>query len=165
MRRIRKLRSKQKCSSNQLSPSSDISNHTVTPFGMDLAQLPKTDTKKKRNSEQEKKPRQYQHLCLSERNTIAKMIKKGASLSEISRLLGRGKQTVAAEVSKNGGKESYKARDAQKKAVERKIERDIKCRHAIRNRFINPQIDVLNRLENLEMQMEIIVETIKTLTN
>lgn len=92
------------------------------------------------------------------------MLKKGSSLAEIARKIGRGKQTIAAEVSKNGGRDAYKAAEAHKSATQRKVERDIKCSYAIKNRFLLSRDDLVERIENLEMQLEIISETLKEVT-
>lgn len=166
MRRMRRLKLEPKCNSNQLNTSSHISKPLVTPFGMDAAQFKKKATPEKQDSTQKKqKPeKQYQHLCLMERNTIAKMIKKGMCLAEIARHLGRGKQTIASEVSKNGGRDAYKPQEAHNQAMQRKIERDLKCSYSIKNRFRNPDQNIIERLENLEMQLEILSETLKEVT-
>ena len=165
MRRMRRLKSEQRCDSNQLKLSFDISKLLVTPFGMDVAQFKKKATPEKQDTDLKKKQeRQYQHLCLTERNTIARMLKKGSSLAEIARKIGRGKQTIAAEVSKNGGRDAYKAAEAHKSATQRKVERDIKCSYAIKNRFLLSRDDLVERIENLEMQLEIISETLKEVT-
>lgn len=165
MRRMRRLRSVQKDNSNQLSLSLDTLKPIVTPFGMDAAQFKKKATPKKQDTKpKEKQEKLYQHLCLSERNTIARMIKRGSSLAEIARKLGRGKQTIAAEVKKNGGRDAYKPVDAHKSAEQRKIERDIKCSYAIKTRFSRTDQDLVERVENLEMQLAIISETLKEIT-
>jgi len=165
MRRMRRLKSEQRCDSNQLKLSFDISKPLVTPFGMDVAQFKKKATPEKQDTDLKKKQeRQYQHLCLTERNTIAKMIKKGLCLSEIARNLGRGKQTIASEVSRNGGRDAYDPTEAHNKAMKRKLERDIKCSYSIKNRFSRPDQSIIERLENLEMQVEILSEILKEVT-
>ena len=115
-------------------------------------------------SVKQKEKKQYQHLCLEERKTIARMIGKGHTLSAIARHLSRGKQAIANEVKRNGGREVYNADKAHKLAMERKLERDIKCSVAIKTKFKQPQTDIkmAERIENLEMQMEILTEFIKS---
>lgn len=99
-----------------------------------------------------------------ERQIIYEMIKQGQSLSDIAKHLGRGKQSIALEVRRNGGRDKYQPNRAQKLSIERKVTRDLKCSHAIKNRIINNSASI-QRIENLEMQIEILVEAIKVLKN
>lgn len=160
------MKLEQKCNLNHLNTLSNTSKPLVTPFIMEAAQFKKKATPEKQDTKpkKEKTEKQYQHLCLTERNTIAKMIKKGMCLSAIARHLNRGKQTIAAEVSRNGGRDAYSPKEAHNSAVQRKIERDIKCSYSIKNRFSRPDQNIVERLENLEMQFEIIAETLKEVT-
>lgn len=98
-------------------------------------------------------------LSFDERVLIEKYIKKGFSLKEISRVIGRAATTVYNEVRHHGGRDSYCCNNAQKMSEEVKKERYIKL--SIRNRG-KPKVFLLkHRIENLEMQVEILHETIK----
>ncbi len=163
MRRMRRLKSKQKSNLNHSQSLSDISTPTVTPYTMEATQFTKKVAPEPQDTNKNTE-KQYQHLCPGERNTIAKMIKKGYCLAAIAKALGRGKQTICAEVNKNGGRDTYNPAEAQKKAEQRKLERDIKCKYAIKNRYIKPNENLIERLENLEMQFEILSETLKEVT-
>ncbi len=162
MRKMRRLRSGQKGNSTPLDLSLGILEPIVTPYGTGSAQFEKKERKGLSSLEQKRK-KQYHHLCLMERRLISKMLKKGMGLSEIARELGRGKQAICSEVRRNGGRETYNAHKAQKLSIERKIERDVKCSVAIKTKFNKFQTDVgiEQRVWNLEMQLEILTDYIK----
>jgi hypothetical protein len=98
-------------------------------------------------------------LSFFEREIIEARLKAGHSCSQISRELKRGKNTVVAEVRKNGGKDLYEARKAeamQKEILQKGHEKTASTVRA------NPPIPWMKqRIENLEMQIEILSETIK----
>lgn len=165
MRRVMPLKSKLRSDANQLNLSFVTSKPMVTRFGMDAAQFTKKEAPERQSTDSEKKPeKQYQHLCLSERNTISKRIKQGWCLSAIARELDRGKQTIAAEVSKNGGRNVYDPIVAHDAAMKRKSERDMKCSLANKEKKSRTDERLIERIENLEMQLEIFSETLKELT-
>lgn len=56
------------------------------------------------------------HLSREERFCIEKMIRRGKSFGEISRILERGLSTVSGEVNGNGGRDVYRARQADHRA-------------------------------------------------
>ncbi len=58
-------------------------------------------------------------LTLEERNKIKEFIEVDYSLSSISRLIGRGKNTVVQEVRRNGGRENYNPQKAEQQFVKR----------------------------------------------
>jgi IS30 family transposase len=56
------------------------------------------------------------HLQKEERFCIEKMLKQGKSFGEISRTLRRGLSTISEEVNENGGRDRYKAEQAEHRA-------------------------------------------------
>ncbi|MBV9163766.1 MAG: IS30 family transposase [Pseudonocardiales bacterium] len=54
-------------------------------------------------------------LCAEERETISRELCRGESTRQIGRLLGRHHSTIADEISRNGGREYYRACAAQKR--------------------------------------------------
>ena len=103
-------------------------------------------------------------LTLEERIFIQEHIKKGFSLSETARVMGRGKNTVVTEVRNNGGIYLYNAKQAQEAAYVNRIQGDLK-RKAVLSKSPNPYLSLKQRLDAMEMQMEILIETIKDLKN
>ena len=103
----------------------------------------------------------FSPLTLVERKTISKLIKKGFSLTHIAIELGRGKNSVIFEVRRNGGRDTYDPIIAEQLARDRKIARDLKCSIAGKAQDTNPYTKLKNRIENIEMQIEIIAETLK----
>ena len=102
-------------------------------------------------------------ITFEERKAIKNLINKGYKLSEISRDIGRGKNTIIAEVRRNGGPLLYdpvKAEERYQILRKAKIER---CREMNRNPRNNPYKALQTRIQNLEMQVEILVEAIKEL--
>ncbi len=165
MRRARPLKSKLRSNANQLNLLFDTSKPIVTPFGMDVAQFKKTVTPEKKGTELKKKQnKQYRHLCLSERNMIGSMIKQGLCLAAVARQLKRGKQTIAEEVNRNGGRDAYDPVAAHAASMKRKASRDMKLSLSLKYKEFKPDENLLQRLENLEMQVEILSETIKEVT-
>lgn len=59
-------------------------------------------------------------LTFEEREKIEKLLKEGLSCSHISRIIGRGKNVVVAEVRRAGGRETYTAKKGQERANESK---------------------------------------------
>ncbi len=98
-------------------------------------------------------------LTLQERIIIEKYIKQGFSCTEISKIIFRGVNTVVSEVRRSGGRETYCAKDAQRLSeirMENKYER-----LSERNKGRATVFHIKQRIENLEMQLEILHETIK----
>lgn len=87
------------------------------------------------------------YLNFAEREFIEECLKKNIIISEIEKKLNRSNKAIHREVKKNGGKELYNAEKAQKKAENgrKKVNR----------------LELNERMENLEMQMEILIETIR----
>lgn len=164
MRKMKRLKLELKYNSVPLTVSSNICNPIVTPYGMENVQFKKREEETIKSSKQKdlpKEKKQYQHLCLMERKIISKMLRKGFCLSAIARELGRGKQAIAHEVRRNGGREMYNPIKAQKLSVERKIERDIKCSDSIKKKLFKPTESMVERLEIIEMQIQILSKTVK----
>ncbi len=98
-------------------------------------------------------------LTFEERVLIEKYIKKGFSLSEISKVIGRGGTTIAFEVRRSGGRDNYCSSTAQSLSEERHRNKSRKL--SILNEG-EPKVFIFKqRIENLEMQVEILSETIK----
>lgn len=98
-------------------------------------------------------------LTFEERQYIEAHIKVGLSSSKISKQLKRGKNTVVVEVRKNGGRKLYTALVAQQNTERRRIEGYEKVRTYNLGRK-NP-VSCSQRIEFLEMQMEILSESVK----
>lgn len=101
-------------------------------------------------------------LKLEERQQIEKLIKEkpDLSLSQISRLMNRGKNTVIDEVRKNGGREVYNAKAAHNRYLDlraKKIQNVTLENHPIHR--------MKNKIDAIEMQLEIIIEELRALRN
>ena len=99
-------------------------------------------------------------LCFEERALIEKFLKMGLTCSEIGRRLGRGKNTIVVEV-RNKGREGYTATKAQKQSDETRSLGYKKLSEI--NSGKKKTYFYKERIENLEMQVEILHETIKEL--
>lgn len=167
MKKAKYSRLKQNTNSDQSKHSSSTFKLLRTPYGTGRAQSVKKETNVLDDLEQEdslpERRNKYQPLCLMERKIIGKMIKKGWSLSYIAQFLGRGKNSVVHEVRRNGGRDAYEPVKAQELAMQRKVERDIKCSKSSTGKEANPYVKLRERIENLEMQLEIVSETLKVL--
>ncbi len=97
-------------------------------------------------------------LTLEERKQIEQLIKQGLSCGNIAQEINRSKNCVVVEVRRNG-KELYNAKLAHKDA----IERDQKKRRVVSLKLKEapPSYQMKQRIENLEMQVEILHDTIK----
>jgi IS30 family transposase len=60
-------------------------------------------------------------LCAEERETISRELCKNTSIRQIGRLLGRHHSTIADEISRNGGREHYRACAAQERYESLKV--------------------------------------------
>ena len=108
-------------------------------------------------------------LTFNERCEIKKWLDRRYSCSKISKILKRGKNTVVHEVRRNGGVDNYNPVEAHNKALNRKVIRDIKCSKTIREKTSNnyPSMEdkisklMNDRISNLEMQVEILIDEIK----
>jgi len=99
-----------------------------------------------------------------ERKIIYKMMKKAHSCGEIAKFLGRGKNSIVVEVRRNGGRDAYDPVIAEQQARERTVRRIKKSSETTKGKVANPYKHLSDRIENLEMQLEIVTETLKELT-
>jgi len=100
-------------------------------------------------------------LTLIERKFIKKEIDNNISLSEIAMNLDRGRNTIITEVRINGGRENYDPHKANNRAIENKLKRIENVSAKMKGKITNPYLSMSKRIENLEMQVEILSETIK----
>jgi len=63
--------------------------------------------------------RSARHLCFEEREVISRGLAAGQAMRVIAQSLGRRPSTISREVSRNGGRRSYRAADAERCAWER----------------------------------------------
>lgn len=102
-------------------------------------------------------------LTLEERKEIKKWISRKYTLSNIAEILERGKNTVIAEVKRNGGRDSYDQIQAHKRAECMQVERLRKTSETLKGKAINPYTTMSEKISNLEMQLEILLEEVKRL--
>ncbi len=100
-------------------------------------------------------------FSLEERELIEKYIRKGFSLSEISIIINRSKNGVIHEVRRNEGRETYNALKAHQRAEEIKANKYKKISEGMKGKAVRSPYET--RLKSLEMQVEILHETIKEL--
>jgi IS30 family transposase len=109
-------------------------------------------------------------LTLQERYIIQRLLHEGHSCNEIAKLIGRGKNTIVVEVRRAGGREKYEPEKAQRDSDKRYIDDRHAKSHTLKERakterYFNPYISLKERIENLEMQIEILTDTIKQMRN
>ncbi len=93
---------------------------------------------------------------------IKDLLVKGYSGNAISRIIGRGKNTVIVELARFKGR-TYEPELAQKEARERVKKRKIDVSKTLKDKggLSNPYKSLVNRIESLEMQVEILLDIIK----
>jgi len=101
-------------------------------------------------------------FSFEERKEIEKLISKGFSCGETALQIGRSKNGVVTEVRKGGGR-FYSAKVAQRLSDKTKLERYKKLSE--RNKGNKVTFRMKQRIENLEMQVEILHDCIKELLN
>ncbi len=101
-------------------------------------------------------------ITFEERKLIQKYIAQGKSCGETARLIGRSKNGVVSEVRKGGGKD-YNAKAAQKITDETRNNRYQALSE--RNKGNQVTFKMKQRIENLEMQVEILHDVIKGILN
>lgn len=104
---------------------------------------------------------EYTLLTFQERKEIKRLIGQGWNLSEIGRTINRGKNTIIAEVRRNGGPLFYEPVKAQERFEVLKKERIDRCKKMSAGQTANPYRALERRIQNLEMQIEILVDAIK----
>jgi IS30 family transposase len=113
----------------------------------------------------EPRPHKNTPLTLEERKEIKKRLLRGYSCSVISKILERGKNSVVVEVRRNGGKDKYDPNKAHEDYLERKVQRDLKVSKLNKNNQFNPYHHLKEKVENLEMQVEILYDEIQRIRN
>jgi len=95
-----------------------------------------------------------------ERKIIERLLKSGATGKHAAKKLGRSTNGINTEIRKNGGWKEYNAERAQKRAEEMRRDANKKISHALLGKS-GPGVS--KRIKNLEMQVEILFETIREL--
>lgn len=168
MRPAKPLKSQPKSNANQLELCLNISEKKEIRSGM-----AKASSRKKGHIEENinlvsiKKERKhpFSPLTFAERKIIEKYIKQNYSASEISRLIRRGKNTVIVEIRRNEGREKYSALQAQKDSRLRKEKADKKRKNNGTQLPLSPYQLLAKRVENMEMQLDIITTILKEIKN
>jgi len=97
-----------------------------------------------------------------ERKQIESLLKMGVVLKGIARAMGTNYSVIQREISLNGNRSNYSADEAQKRADEKEALR----KKGIYTPLPPPRKNILSqRIDNLEMQLEIIIDQIKDLQN
>lgn len=107
----------------------------------------------------------FVRLSLQEKKEIARYIKyhPNLSLTQIAAYLGRSKNCITTEVRNNGGKQNYCPFASEKRYLQVMKKGREKCSE--KTKGIRHRGAYLLRIENLEMQMEILHETIQEILN
>jgi len=98
-------------------------------------------------------------LTLQERMLIEKHIKRDLSCREIAKIIGRSKNGVTSEIRRNGGREKYNAEQANLNTIH--IEQQKYQKLSERNKAQAYKSSFEKRIDNLEMQLQILTETIR----
>ncbi len=94
-----------------------------------------------------------------ERHLLEKYIKQGFSQYRIAKILGRHKSSIANELKRGGGR-NYTAERAIKASAENREKQK-----AILIKFLSTKQTLIKRVENLEMQLQILLDFIKGMKN
>jgi IS30 family transposase len=105
------------------------------------------------------------HFKYEERCQIEKHLKNGWSCGQIALILNRSKNGVVVEVRRSGGSETYNAVKAQQDSETRLELRNIRVANARKDYNTIKRLSLKQRMENLELQIQILHETIKELVN
>ena len=98
-------------------------------------------------------------FTLEERKEIEKLLKQGESLPEISRKIGRSKSGLVYETRRCGNKDDYTAEEAHRVARSTLVEKYSILSERNAGQYYG--IKYKQRIENLEMQIEILHDCIK----
>ncbi len=101
------------------------------------------------------------NLNLEERRRIGFLLKKGLTGKEIAQIMFRSINTIYSELRRFKDR-PYEPEEAQKEADRRIKDQRDKAAQAIR-KSITPRKNSLKRIQSLEMQVEILMDTIKEL--
>ena len=152
MKRLRRLKLLQRLDSPLSQPLSDTSKQTITPFG--TAQQPSKAKEKQRKYVPKNHPR---HLCYWERVAISEQIKKGKTIADMARELGRSRKALCVEINRNGGRYKYNPEEAHKLSVERKQAKTVNL-----TKKNSVPLTLEQRIENLEMHVDILTDIIRS---
>jgi IS30 family transposase len=112
----------------------------------------------------------FHPIELSERQQLQILIATHKSLSKIADLMGRGRNSIIVEVRRNGGRDTYNAAHAQKQADLRVLEKNKKTGETLKKLNLPLRSNAAlweelkqqrTEIENLKMQLEILIDTIK----
>lgn len=92
-------------------------------------------------------------LSLKEREEIERLLNLGFGIVKIAKALSRSKGAISTEVLRNGGREKYNAKQANDNSFKRK------------NVYIKKINDLDCRINNIEMQLDIIIDELMKLKN
>lgn len=107
------------------------------------------------------------NLSLEERKQIEEFFKQDLSIAEISRRIRRSKNIVSREMKRAGGRDNYSAEQAHLDAFTRKgniFEKLNTIKQTLETNENHNQ-NFIDRIENLEMQIDIILETLREIKN
>ncbi len=109
--------------------------------------------------------RKIKRITYLERMQIEILLKEGLEISEIASILGRSRSSLSTEIVRAGGREVYSASISQH---QRDIFKKIRIENLKKERprkLIKTNDSIEQRFKNLEMQIEILHDTIKDLLN
>lgn len=101
-------------------------------------------------------------LTYEERQKIETLLKTPISITVLASMIGRSKNCVVVEVRRNGGRSEYTAKKAQASADARKDNQKQVLRKNNAGKIgKNPRSCFIHRMRSIEMQIQILSETIK----
>lgn len=100
-------------------------------------------------------------MTFEERKEFYFLLRTGKSIRKIAFIMGRSPTLLNLEIIRNGKRESYDYQKAQESAEERRRVKNEKIRGRIEPFKEHAMTRMNKRIENLEMQIEILHETIK----
>jgi len=110
------------------------------------------------------KPKLY--FTFEERQEVEKLIKEGNTIKDISKKINRSKSGLGSEIRLNGGLFSYTALNAQERAEKIRKQTNERLSEDFKKREMpNPFIHLQKKIENIEMQLDIILDFIRKKNN
>ncbi len=101
-------------------------------------------------------------ITFRERKEIENLCKvPKISASQIARLMNRPKNTIVTEIRRAGGLSKYTAEMGQQRAIEGEIQKREKL--VIRNKGNKREFHLVKRVQNLEMQVDILIDKIRAM--
>lgn len=105
-------------------------------------------------------------ITFEERKHLEKLVQMGISLKECARRMNRPPTTITQEIKRTGGRENYNATEAQKQSEERIIKRNlVVSKHNKEAKENHPIARMKTKIDNIEMQLEIVIDQLKELLN